>query len=74
MPTPKYTIADDVAAKFGGHLALAKALRLAPSTVYRWSYPAHTDGLIPVKHHEKILKAAKKLKIELAQADLYPKG
>lgn len=78
MTTPKHQVASDVVAKFGGPLLLAKALKLAPSTVYRWTYPPDkrngTDGLIPVKHHEAILKAANRLKIELTQADLYPRG
>lgn len=78
MPVPKHQVAGEVVAKFGGPLMLAKALKLAPSTVYRWTYSPDkrhgTDGLIPVKHHEAILKAAKREGIELTQSDFYPKG
>ena len=77
MISPKHSVAGDVSVKFGGHAELANALKLSLSTVYRWTYPPGvkrgTDGLIPVKHHERILKAAMKRGLEITQADLYPK-
>jgi len=61
--TPAHDIIDLV----GGVQAMADLTGVDPSNVHRWTYPkarGGTDGLIPVRHHKRIIdseagKAAK---------------
>jgi hypothetical protein len=51
-----------VIARFGGVRPLARLMGLAPGTVCRWALPKQqrgSDGLIPVRHHLKLLGLAK---------------
>ena len=78
MDKPTYGIADMVIKKFGGHKHLARALDISLTTVYRWTYPkgvhGATDGLIPVKHHHKIVIYSNRFGYELKKKDLFPQG
>lgn len=60
---------------FGGAPALAAALKLGKTQVYRWSYPKEdggADGRVPSKHHAAILDLARHRGIALSLADLDP--
>ena len=75
LDPPRYTQADRIIARFGGHRALADAVNRDVATVYKWSYPkarGGTDGLIPSSVMPEILKAAKEHGVFLSQSDLYP--
>lgn len=51
---------------------LAKKLKLAPSTVYRWGYPKERNGLggiIPQEHHRRIKTLAQRRGIKLTAED-----
>lgn len=51
-------VAANVIAKCGGHRAVADALKIDVSRIYRFTYPADrggTGGLIPSKYHDTLL-------------------
>ncbi len=57
----------------GGYQRLAEWCEVALHTVYRWTYPrarGGTDGLIPHRYHEVILKEAAAAEIAVTQAEL----
>lgn len=52
---------------------LARLIRVEPSTIGRWLQSRHhggTDGLIPARHQESLLAAAKAHRVTLRPADL----
>lgn len=50
---------------------LAKALKVAPSTIYRWTYIGKgSNGLIPAKYHRPILEFAEIMGVPLKAEDL----
>lgn len=70
MPSP----AEKIIEKFGGAGELARALGVAPSTVYRWVYPRNrrgTGGIIPPENHLKILDLARERGIEISPEDFF---
>lgn len=69
------TQAERIIAKFGGPYKLAEQLGVRPSTVYRWTYPKSkggSDGVIPTKSINKLLRLARVHGIFLTGDDLYP--
>ena len=76
MDKPTYDIAEKVIKLFGGHKQAAELMRIDITTVYRWTYPravnGGTDGLIPVRHHGKIIRLSNKLHLGLKRKDLFP--
>lgn len=51
--------------KLGGALAVAEGLKIDVSSVHKWTYPKEkggTDGRIPSKRQEEIIKLGRKLK------------
>lgn len=71
------TQAAIVIGKFGGACRLAKLLKCADSTVFRWMYAkadGGTDGIIPGKQLRRILDLAPKQvpPVSILAADLYP--
>lgn len=59
--------------KFGGVRALARTLKLSPSTIMGWKTSKKrrgTGGKIPNKHHEKIMKIAKKRRMKITASNL----
>lgn len=73
-PPPTYNQAFKIIAKFGGEAAVATALGVARSTVYRWQYarPEGTDGLIPSTVIDRIKRQARLHGILLTDADWAP--
>lgn len=70
---PNKTPADRVFAAFGGVKAFSKATGIPQKTAYRWRFPAGkggSDGRIPSERQRPILDAAKRLGIELNEADV----
>jgi len=59
--------APKIIKRFGGTRAAAAAMRLPPSTVQSWK----DTGLIPAKHQQKILDAARANGIALEPADFF---
>ena len=65
--------ATTVLARFGGAGPLAQLLRLDRSAVHRWALPKHrggSGGLIPARHHQRLLILAAQHGITLTAADL----
>jgi hypothetical protein len=75
------TQAQRVIAKFGGPRALARALKengtpRDPATIYRWTYPSHTNGrggIIPKNAWGDILAVARIQGVLLTAEDLDPR-
>jgi len=75
QPNLKRTQAERILERFGGARRLAPLIGRDPATVYKWTYPRSaggTDGLIPTKSYDKVLKAARAEGIYLTPADLDP--
>lgn len=65
--------AATVLARFGGSGPLAQLLRLDRSAVHRWALPKQrggSGGLIPARHHQRLLTLAAEQGIALTAADL----
>ena len=65
--------AATVLTRFGGAGPLAQLLRLDRSAVHRWALPKHrggSGGLIPARHHQRLLALAAEQGIALTAADL----
>lgn len=59
------TQADYIIAKFGGVNAMARAIRITPSTVQGW----RERGSIPERRWKEILRAAHEQHVEVRAAD-----
>lgn len=60
--------------KLGGARMVASALRVAATTVYRWTYPVEkggTGGVIPVRRMNQIIAYANKRGIKLSVKDFF---
>ncbi len=69
MPEPAHT----VLARFGGAGPLSRLLGLDRSTVHRWALPKSrggSGGLVPAKHHQRLLALATAQEVTLSAADL----
>lgn len=66
--------ASAVIAKFGGVKRMSELTGIRLNTIYRWTYPKDknngTNGVIPIKNHPVILKAAKKHGVDVCESDL----
>lgn len=65
--------AATVLARFGGSGPLARLLGLDRSTVHRWALPkarGGSEGLIPARHHRRVLHLAAIEGIALTAAEL----
>lgn len=70
MTTPAHIVIT----KFGGHGAVAEALNIDLSRVYRWTYDkarGGTGGIIPAKHQAALMAAAQVRGVELSPADFF---
>ncbi len=70
---PPVDPAATVLARFGGAGPLAQLLRLDRSAVHRWALPKQrggSGGLIPARHHQRLLTLAAANGIALSAADL----
>ena len=56
-----------IIAKFGGTRAMAAALALPPSTVQSWK----AAGLIPARHHARVLARAREMNLSLRPEDFF---
>lgn len=71
--------ANSIIEALGGGLAVARALRLAPSTVYRWRLPASeqsygADGFVPREHHDALIRIAAERGLTLHRKDFLAEG
>ena len=69
------TQAEMLIRTFGGVPKLAAALRVRPTTLYRWKYPSTrggTDGLVPCQYWPHILAAADNIGITLSYDHFLP--
>lgn len=69
MPEPALT----VLARFGGAGPLSRLLGLDRSAVHRWALPKSrggSGGLVPAKHHQRLLALANAQGVALTAADL----
>lgn len=66
------TPANRVIEAFSGPRALGRAIGLHHSWVVRWRRepPEGTGGLIPSRHHRKILRAARERGLDITADDL----
>jgi hypothetical protein len=58
---------------FGGEAAVARAVGVHLSRVYRWTYPparGGSGGRVPQRHHQRILTLARERGLALSAADL----
>lgn len=62
----RLTPAAFVIKQFHGIRPLARAVKRAPSTIFRWQ----TVGYIPTKAQQDILRAAKRRRIDIKPQDL----
>lgn len=68
--------ATSVIKKFKGLKAVAEITGVSPHSVMRWRYPRSkrgTGGIIPHRHANRLLSAAKERGIELTPADFFTK-
>jgi hypothetical protein len=66
--------AQRIISKCGGAQAVAEITGVHPSRVHRWGYPKEkggSDGVIPARHHQKLLEGARKRGIKLRPADFF---
>lgn len=59
--------------RFGGFPAVAQALGVDVTRVYRWTYPKDrggTGGTIPARHYPALLEEARRRAIDLTADDL----
>lgn len=71
------TPADYVITKFGGIRPLARMLGIDHSSVQRWTRPLSkrgSGGLIPSRHHQRILTLAREQGVEIDAANLIVGG
>lgn len=60
--------------RLGGARVVANALRIAATTVYRWTYPVErggTGGTVPIKRMNQIIAYANKRGIKLSVKDFF---
>ena len=70
MPSPAQSIIE----KCGGHGVVAKICGVHVSRVYRWTYQrgkGGSDGLVPTRHQEKLLRGARERGIDLRPEDFF---
>jgi hypothetical protein len=58
----------------GGCRSVARALKIAPSTVTRWSSEKDCKGRIPARHWSALIELAEQSGFELTLNDLFPGG
>jgi hypothetical protein len=61
--------------KLGGEAVVSKVTETAYTAPYRWQQPREkggTGGLIPQRHHPRLLDYAEREKIPLSPADFLP--
>lgn len=71
------TPAERVISKFGGIRPLARMLDIDHSSVQRWTRPKTqrgSGGLIPSRHHQRILNLAREQGLDIDAADLIVGG
>lgn len=69
--------ASKIIEKLGGEAEVAKALDTALTAPYRWQYSREkggTDGLIPQRHHRKLLDFAKEKGVRLRAEEFLSEG
>ncbi len=69
-----YDVAQKIIEKFGGHKAVADALGLDITRVYRFTYDKSrggTGGLIPAPHQQTLLQKAKELGVNITCSDFF---
>ncbi len=67
--------AKSIISKFGGHDKVAEIAGVAYTAPYRWCHRVEkggTGGLIPQKHHPKLLAHARANGIDLRAEDFLP--
>lgn len=71
---PTYNQAAKIVAKFGGEAACADATGLSRTTIYRWQYskPYGSDGMVPSRQIDTVMKAARIWGVCLVDADWRP--
>ena len=65
----KKTVADKIAAKFGGQVPMAEAIGITQSTIAQWN--RRSGGIVPARHQQKILDAAKERGLDVTPADFF---
>lgn len=66
--------ATNVILKCGGPQAVSAMAGVDVSNVHRWTYPKErggTDGVVPAKHQQTLLKKAREAGIELSPDDFF---
>lgn len=71
---PTYNQAAKIVAKFGGEAACARACGLSRMTIYRWQYrrPYGSDGMVPSRQVDTVMKAARMWGVCLVDSDWWP--
>lgn len=67
--------ASTIIKKLGGEAVVSKITETAYTAPYRWQQPrakGGTDGLIPQRHHPKLLTYARENDIPLSPAEFLP--
>lgn len=67
--------ASTIIKKFGGEAKVSEITETAYTAPYRWQAPRSkggTGGLIPQRHHPKLLSYAKENSIDLSPAEFLP--
>jgi hypothetical protein len=67
--------ARTVIKRLGGEAKVSEITETSLNAPYRWQYPREkggTGGVIPQRHHRKLLAYAKENKIELSAEDFLP--
>lgn len=67
--------ATTIIKKLGGERVVSKVTETAYTAPYRWQQPREkggTDGLIPQRHHPRLLDYARDNEIPLSPADFLP--
>lgn len=68
------SVASDIIAKFGGVQKVADLTGLSATQIHRWTYERErggTGGLVPTKHQQPLLDAARERGIDLSEADFF---
>lgn len=69
--------ARTIVRKLGGPAKVAELTGAASTAPYRWQYPREkggTGGVIPQRHHRKLLDYARENRIELKAEDFLPEA
>lgn len=71
----RYDQATKIINKFGSPYKMAEYVRISPATIYKWTWSRErggTDGLIPARSMQEVIRGARIAGILLTAQDLFP--